>query len=123
MTDIVIERIFVALKHPSYTEVMRGEAYHDHIIVEGEHGTWRWKAYPEREKEIMDALGANDLNEVFGECQADGKHSGKNDQLIRELYRCMGYSLSGYWEIFYWIENNEDAYKWDPWNQDDLNSM
>jgi hypothetical protein len=33
----------------------------------------------------------------------------KNSEEVRKLYRDMGYSLSGYWEIFFWEVNNEDA--------------
>jgi hypothetical protein len=39
---------------------------------------------------------------------------GKNDESVRKLYRDMGYSLSGYWEIFYWEMNNEDADQYRP---------
>ena len=33
----------------------------------------------------------------------------KNSEEWRKLYRDIGYSLYGYWEIFYWDMNNEDA--------------
>jgi len=33
----------------------------------------------------------------------------KNSEEYRKLYRDIGYSLYGYWEIFYWEMNNEDA--------------
>lgn len=36
----------------------------------------------------------------------------KNSEEMGKLYRDMGYSLSGYWEIFYWETNNEDAGKY-----------
>jgi hypothetical protein len=38
----------------------------------------------------------------------------KNSEEVRKLYRDMCYSLSGYWEIFYWDMNNEDARKYKP---------
>lgn len=108
--DIILERIFVALKHETYAEIMRGEIHHNHIVVEtAESGTWRWKAYPERRIEIMQQFGAKDMNDLFARCGAD-----KNDPLVRELYRCMGYSLSGYHEIFYWKVNHHKADEWDP---------
>jgi len=65
----------------------------------------RWVPNPERVEEIMNEFGAKDLNDLFGRCNAD-----KNDPKIRELYKAMGYSLSGFWEIFYWEVNNEDAW-------------
>ena len=40
------------------------------------------------------------------------KGADKNDPRIRELYKHIGYSLYGFWEIFYWGVNNEDAYKY-----------
>jgi len=38
----------------------------------------------------------------------------KNHELYRELYRNLGYSLSGYWEIFYWDANNDEAASYVP---------
>lgn len=39
---------------------------------------------------------------------------GKNSEVYRQLYRDMGYSLYGYWEIFYWEVNNPDANEYHP---------
>jgi hypothetical protein len=108
-----LERAWIALHHETYAEIMGGEGHHPHRIYKDEHGVFRWEAFPEREQEIMNQFGAKDLNDLFGRCHAEGKHGGKNDPLIRQLYRCMGYSLSGYHEIFYWDWNNEEADKWD----------
>jgi len=33
----------------------------------------------------------------------------KNDEIYRKMYRDIGYSLNGYWEIFYWDLNNDIA--------------
>jgi hypothetical protein len=33
----------------------------------------------------------------------------KNSEVYRKLYRDIGYSLEGYWEIFYWEVNNPIA--------------
>lgn len=119
MADKVLERIFVALKAPEYAEVIRGETAHDHVLIENEHGTYRWKRDEKRELEIMNYFGAIDLNDVVSEWYKDSKHqlrspSGthSNDPLVRELYRCIGYSLSGYWEVFYWEVNNDAASYW-----------
>jgi hypothetical protein len=38
----------------------------------------------------------------------------KNSEEVRKLYHDMGYSLSGYWEIFCWEANNENARKYKP---------
>lgn len=90
-----------------YEEVLERETIHD--LVVDEHGTIRWAECPAREKEIMNIFGATDLNDLFGRCRAD-----KNDPLIRELYKCMGYSLYGYWEVFFWEMNNPRADEYDP---------
>ena len=38
----------------------------------------------------------------------------KNSEVYRKLYRDMGYSLFGYWEVFYWVANNSEADKYVP---------
>ncbi len=38
----------------------------------------------------------------------------KNSEIYRKLYRDMGYSLYGYWEIFYWEVNNPDYAEYKP---------
>ena len=102
----VLERAWVCLYHESYAEVLEQEIYHGHRIIRDNHGTMRWEQFPDREKEIMSIFGASDLNDLFS------RGATKNNPLIRELYRCIGYSLSGYWEIFYWEWNNNSADEW-----------
>ncbi len=104
--DEVIERAWITLRAEEYAEVMRGERYHNHLIIEDELGTYRWKQFPARKAEIMDYFGATDLNELFS------NGADKNDPLVRELYRCMGYSIFGYWEVFYWEVNNHKVEDW-----------
>jgi len=87
-----------------YAEVLAREEFGYDLIID-QHDTLRWKANPQRENEIMNEFGATDLNDLFGRCRAD-----KNDPKIRELYKAMGYSLYGFWEVFYWEVNNEDAW-------------
>jgi hypothetical protein len=106
----VLERAWVALRHETYAEIIAGERAHDHRIIVDDHGTYRWEANHEMEEILMDHFGAKDLNQLFF------NGAKKNDPLVRYLYRCMGYSLSGYHEIFYWDWNNEEADQWDPEN-------
>ena len=50
------------------------------------------------------SLGNIDLNQItsdFYESDID-----KNNEIWRNLYRRLGYSLYGYWEVFYWDANN-----------------
>jgi len=86
-----------------YKLVLKREELGNELYVD-KNGTIRWVANPEKEKEIMDEFGACDLNDLFGRCHAD-----KNDPKIRELYKCIGYSLYGFWEVFYWRVNNSRA--------------
>lgn len=87
-----------------YSEMMEKESHHHHIIIEDEYGTLRWK-----EKEgLRDAIAAcGTLNEVVPLLGAMGW--GKNSEQARDFYRNLGYSLSGYWEIFYWEVNNPEC--------------
>ncbi|VAW58907.1 hypothetical protein MNBD_GAMMA08-1543 [hydrothermal vent metagenome] len=98
--------------NPEFAEVLASE-HGNHQLYINEHGMLRWEAYPEREAEIMERFGAHDINSLFA------KGADKNDPLIRELYKCMGYSLSGFWEVFYWELNNEDAHKFRGRNFDE----
>jgi len=37
----------------------------------------------------------------------------KNDEIYRDYYRKLGYTLYGYWEIFYWEVNNSNCINYD----------
>ena len=91
-----------------YKLIFETESHHDHEVIEDEHGTLRWKSNP-TVRQTVDKVNLNDLWMLF-------HHMGltKNSEEVRKLYRDMGYSLSGYWEIFYWDMNNEDAHKYKP---------
>lgn len=91
-----------------YAEMMKTESHHQHEVIKDAHGVLRWKADPFVRK-FTD--GCN-LNNIVQGLYANGND--KNSELYRELYRRMGYSLSGYWEIFYWEVNNEDADQYVP---------
>lgn len=86
-----------------YREMMEKETHHTHAIIEDEHGTYRWEPDPFTVK----LIDATNLNFVIQGLYENG--ATKNSEIYRELYRKMGYSLSGYWEIFYWEVNNPDA--------------
>ena len=85
-----------------YKEMMKLESHHDHEIIEDEKGTLRWKQ-DKFVNELSDSVGL--INMIVG---LDEHGQDKNSEVYRELYRKMGYSLSGYWEIFHWEFNNED---------------
>jgi len=78
-----------------YKQVLDRE-FQGHQLYVDKHGTIRWVADPERENEIMAEFGARDMNDLYL------KGGDKNDPRMRELYKHIGYSLSGFWEVFYW---------------------
>lgn len=85
-----------------YADVLKHEEHHNHELIEVD-GVWRWKSNESIDK-LVDKLGLNDLVLFLRLMGYD-----KNSEFYRHMYRCMGYSLHGYWEIFYWDANNEDA--------------
>lgn len=86
-----------------YAEIFNKESHHKHRVIEDENGTFRWEEDP-TVRAIIDKGILNDLWVLFMKMGLT-----KNSEEVRKLYRDMGYSLSGYWEIFYWEVNNEDA--------------
>jgi hypothetical protein len=91
----------------AYRLILETETHHDHeIIVSG--GNYYWK-----KNEIVDAiLEKLSLNDIIPLLHSLGY--GKNSEIYRKLYRDMGYSLEGYWEIFYWEVNNPIASEYHP---------
>ena len=89
-------------------EMLETESHHDHEILETSNGILRWKENP-----VINFLVDNyDLNDIV--CKLFNKGYTKNSELYRKLYRDMGYSLYGYWEVFYWDANNVDAENYKP---------
>jgi len=101
-TEIKITREYVASVSEEYKEILETEINHKHIIVEVD-GIFRWKENT-RVRKLVDIMGLNEVTELFYHLGL-----GKNSEAYRQLYRDIGYSLSGYWEIFYWDLNNEDC--------------
>lgn len=92
------------LKIDIYDLILDSEKHHTHKIIEDSMGTLRWEEIPVV-SDLVDAMGG--LNVVIPKLEESGHD--KNSELYREMYRSIGYSLSGYWEIFYWEVNNEQA--------------
>lgn len=94
-----------------YKLILDTESHHDHkIIMDGQ--TPRWEKSP-IVSELVCKMGINDF--VF---TLSLLGYGKNSEVYRKLYRDLGYSLSGYWEVFYWDLNNEDAGDYRPQGED-----
>lgn len=88
-----------------YKEMFEIEFHHDHEIIMDQHGVARWKADPKIRLMIGKTVDLNDLWYIMF-CSMGFT---KNSEEVRKLYRDMGYSLSGYWEVFFWEVNNEQA--------------
>jgi len=86
-----------------YKLMLEKESHHDHEIIIDESGTYRWKQDPDVVS-LIDDLNLNSLWVLFYKMGMN-----KNSEEIRKMYRDMGYSISGYWEIFHWEVNNPDA--------------
>ena len=87
-------------------DIIKIENHHNHEIVISESGTYRWKPNPDVEL-LLERISLNDLIPLLIFMGYD-----KNSEVYRKLYRDMGYSLYGYWEVFYWDGNNEKAHKY-----------
>jgi len=104
----VVSRKYASDLEEDYAMMLRVESHHEHVLILDDHGTLRW----EKDKEVRalaDEIGLNDLIKSFYHLGWD-----KNSEQYRHLYRCLGYSLSGYWEVFYWDMNHEDADEYIP---------
>lgn len=103
-----------------YREILDVETHHDHVIIEDDHGTLRWEETP-RVRKFIDTYSLNDIIRTLYMLGYD-----KNSEVYRKLYRDMGYSLYGYWEIFYWEANNDEASEYVPKKEipfDELNEL
>lgn len=94
-----------------YQEMLKTESHHSHLIVDDEHGTLRWEENL-HVNELMKSISLNDLIPLLTIIGHD-----KNSEVYRSLYRNMGYSLSGYTDVFYWECNNEDMDEYRPPNR------
>lgn len=84
-------------------EIFKKESHHTHEIIEMDDGVFRWKPN-DNARIFLENISLNDLCPLLSMLGYD-----KNSEVYRKLYRDLGYSLFGYWEIFYWDENNPDA--------------
>jgi hypothetical protein len=104
----IVTRAEVSKTDQYYRLILKTEKHHDHPIIQDEHGVIRWQENKEV-RETLQNISLNDLIQLLCLLGYD-----KNSEVFRKLYRDMGYSLFGYWEIFYWEVNNEEAHKYVP---------
>lgn len=98
----IVNRSDVAKLNEYFELILETECHHDHIIIEDDQGTLRWKEKNRMNDLIENCGGLNNVLYLFYNLG-----HGKNTEIYRQLYRDMGYSINGYWEIFYWEFNNE----------------
>lgn len=92
----------------TFREILDVETHHDHIIYKDENGTLRWKE-DSNVRKMVDKIGLNDILQLF-----ESLGLNKNSEPVRKMYRDIGYSLFGYWELFYCEANNEIAAEYVP---------
>lgn len=88
-------------------DILIRESHQDHRLVVVD-GRVRWEENP-HVREWVDRIGLNEILILFMCLGYD-----KNSEEYRHLYRSIGYSLYGYWEIFYWDVNNPEADEYNP---------
>ncbi len=81
---------------------------HGHPLIKREDGSLAWECKP-GVIEIAERIGINNIVELF-----ESLGFGKNSEVMRKLFRDLGYSLFGYWELFYWEVNNPAASEYVP---------
>lgn len=86
-----------------YELMLKKEKHHNHEIVIDEGGNYRWKRDDDFKK-LVDKIGINEIMVLFAYLGLN-----KNSEIVRDFYRKIGYSIFGYWEIFYWEVNNNIA--------------
>lgn len=99
----ILNRKQVSKISDEYKEVLDREKHHNHELVMV-NGVIRWK-----ENERIKDRNVNDVVKLFYDLGYD-----KNSEVYRKYYRDLGYSLSGYWEVFYWEANNENQNEYRP---------
>lgn len=104
VNDIELSWDYVASLSEEYSIILNREK-HNHPLIKVD-GVIRWKHDPlinYLKKMNNNKIYTLNLNNLFA------LGASKNDPMVRELYRKIGYSLYGYWEVFYWCVNNELA--------------
>lgn len=86
-----------------YKLIINTECHHDHVIIRDNNGVLRWKENKIIREFLDNCGGLNNVIPLLNNLGYD-----KNSEIYRKLYRDLGYSLFGYWEVFYWELNNED---------------
>lgn len=88
-------------------EIIDTERHHNHPIVLV-NGVLRWEENG-GVRHMVEEIGLNKIIQLLNHMDI-----GKNSEFYRKLYRDIGISLFGYWEVFYWNWNNEECDDYKP---------
>jgi hypothetical protein len=91
-------------------EILDVERHHDHVVLQDEDGIYMWQQNMNL-RQLTDELGLNKVMQLFELLGCN-----RNSEIVRKLYRDLGYSLGRYWEVFYWEANNDVAKEYCPPN-------
>lgn len=93
---------------PNCRAILDIETHHDHEIIEGEEGVFRWKP----NHVVIELVKEMDLDNIMWLFQQLGLNA--NSEITRKLYRNLGYSLHAYWKLFYTEGSNRQAKEYKP---------
>lgn len=107
---ITIDRIVkFNMADQAVIKMLETEIHHGHEIVLDDQSM---KLYWNGDFEVSKASAKINLNDLWELLESLGHN--RNSEFLRDLYRKKGYSLFGYWEIFYWEVNNPIAHEYKP---------
>ena len=88
------------IKDLDFIDIMEKESHHDHEVIQDNKGMLYWKP----DENLCAEIEVKNINDNIFNFHSKGLN--KNSEEYRKFYRDMGYSLFGYWEIFYCKANN-----------------
>ena len=83
-----------------FIKIMKKENHHNHEIIQDNEGGLFWKP----DEKLSAEIEGKNINDNIFYFQSNGLD--KNSEEYRKFYRDIGYSLLGYWNIFYCKANN-----------------
>lgn len=110
MSRIISRQEVYDMKIEDFSEILDRESHHNHEIVIDSIGTVRWA----KNTTVSKYIEERSLSDVIESLYNLGYN--KNSEVYRKLYRDIGYSLNGYWEVFYWDANNKLTDEYDGTN-------